>query len=67
LSFAADLLNPTDPWIQKTGQAQDGRYLVYLKDANHPDGPGLAIAKFNLRAGRVVDAEAVALPLTELR
>ncbi len=69
-SFSVDLLNPADPaqaWIQKSGQAQDGRYLVYLKDPNHPDGPGLAIAKFNLRAGRVVDAEAVPLPLTELR
>lgn len=66
-SFSADLLNPAEPWIQQSGQAEDGRYQVSLKDSNDPAGPGLVVAKFNLRSGKVVDAEIVALPLTELR
>ncbi|RRR69895.1 MAG: hypothetical protein EI684_14400 [Candidatus Viridilinea halotolerans] len=63
LAFTFDLLTPTASWIESQEPAQDGRYIVYLKDAAQPESPGLPVAKFNLRAGQVVDAEAVPLPL----
>lgn len=67
LVFAVDLLQPTASWLTHSELPQDGRYIVYLKDAARPDGPGRPIAKFNIRDGALVDAEPVPLPLTTIR
>jgi hypothetical protein len=66
LSFAVDLLHPQAPWLSHSEPAQDGRYIVYLKDADQPHAPGIPVAKFTIRAGALVDAEPLPLPLTGL-
>lgn len=65
--FRADLLDPAAPWVERREPPEDGRYIAYLKDAANPAGPGRPIAKFHIRAGQVVDAEPVPLPLTAVR
>ena len=67
LSFRLDLLNPAAPWLTHSEPPQDGRYIVYLKDAAQPYGPGRPIAKFHVRDGALVDADPVPLPLTTIR
>ncbi|GAB4427106.1 MAG: hypothetical protein OHK0015_08620 [Chloroflexi bacterium OHK40] len=66
LRFAVDPLRRDAPWVTAGEEPQDGRYLVYLKDAERPDGPGQPVARFNLRGGQLVDFEAVPLPLTRI-
>jgi hypothetical protein len=65
-SSSTDLLKPNEPWQQKKSEALDGRYIVYVKDANHPDVPGMPIAQYHVRGGQVVDAQPVSLPLVAL-
>jgi hypothetical protein len=66
-TFSTDLLHPSEAWLQEAGQAQDGRYQVYLKDPRSPEATGIPIAKFSVQAGQIIGAEPVPLPLTELR
>lgn len=62
--FDVDLLRPEAPWLTGGEAAQDGRYIVYIKDAGAPEGPGRPVAQFFIRDGRVDSFEAVPLPLT---
>lgn len=64
LSFAVDLLRPEAPWVAGSEKAQDGRYIVYIKDQGVPEGPGRPVAQFFIRGGSVADVVAVPLPLT---
>ncbi len=65
-SFSTDLLMPNEPWQQQKSEALDGRYIVYVKDPNHPGAPGMPIAQYRVRGGQVVDAQPVSLPLMAL-
>jgi hypothetical protein len=67
VSVALNVLQPEAPWIDQQAPAEDGRYIAYLRDAARPGAPGLPVAQWSVRAGRVVDARVVPLPLTELR
>jgi hypothetical protein len=67
LTFSIDPLRPQASWLDQSAEPQDGRYIVYLKDAARPDGPGQPVAKFVIRSGQVADFEPVPLPLTIVR
>lgn len=67
LDFTIDLLRPQANWLEQSAAPQDGRYIVYIKDAARPDGPGRPVAKFAIRNGQVADFEPVPLPLTVVR
>lgn len=67
LLFEVDLLDQAAPWLIHSEAAQDGRYIVYLKDAAQPYGPGRPVAQFRVRGGALVDAAPVPLPLTVVR
>lgn len=62
--FDVDLLRPSAPWLAGSEEAQDGRYIVYIKDVALPEGPGRPVAQFFIREGRIAAFEAVPLPLT---
>lgn len=64
VSFAVDLLRPEAPWAAGSEAAEDGRYIVYIKDQAAPEGPGRPVAQFFIRDGRVAELAAVPLPLT---
>jgi hypothetical protein len=66
LVFAVDLLAPQPSWAQSAEPPRDGRFIVYIKDGDRGDGPGLPVATFNLRGGQVVDAMPVPLPLAAI-
>ena len=66
LTIAIDLLNPREAWITKRTEPQDGRYIVYLKDAADPSATGIPIAKFTIRGGAVAEAVPVPVPLRGL-
>jgi hypothetical protein len=65
-SFSTDLLRPNEPWLQEAQTAVDGRYIVYIKDASHPEAPGIPIAQYRVRNAQIMDAQPVPLPLVEL-
>lgn len=65
--FAVDPLAPAAPWVRASEAPVDGRYIVYLKGGWGGDSLGLPVAKFQIRAGRLVDFEAVPLPLIGMR
>lgn len=67
LRFETDLLRPAGPWVTQAGEAEDGRYIVYLKSAARAGAAGVPIAKFNVRNGAIVDVEPVPLPLASVR
>ncbi|EFO79908.1 hypothetical protein OSCT_2201 [Oscillochloris trichoides DG-6] len=67
LDLTVSLLDPTGAWLTEHAEPQDGRYILYIKDPAHPDGPGQPVAKFFIRAGQVVQPEPVPLPLTVVR
>ncbi len=66
LDLRVSLIAPDAPWVSQRAAPQDGRYIVYLKDAARPDAPGLPVAKFMLRDGHVANPEAVPLPLAAM-
>lgn len=63
VSFSVDLLRPAAPWLAATAPAEDGRYIVYLKDAAAPEGPGQPVAQFAISGGAIIGATPVPLPL----
>ncbi len=67
LDLTVSLLDPVGAWLTEHAEPQDGRYILYIKDPAHPDGPGQPVAKFFIRAGQVVQPEPVPLPLTLVR
>jgi hypothetical protein len=66
-AISVSVLAPEAPWIEQQVAAEDGRYIAYVKSAARPEAPGIPVAQWSVRAGRVVDARVVPLPLTELR
>ncbi|MCU0491052.1 MAG: glycosyltransferase family 39 protein [Chloroflexaceae bacterium] len=67
LRFAVDLLKPEAPWLAASSPPEDGRYIVYLKDAGRPGSPGQPVAQFHIRNGQLADPQPVPLPLTIIR
>ena len=67
LVFDIDLLTPAAAWLAGSEPPVDGRYIAYLRDPALPGSTGVPVGKFNIRQGRVVDAEPVPLPLTVLQ
>ena len=63
LVFGVDLLAPNEPWVTHRGEAVDGRYIVYVKSAEHPGMPGVPIATFFIRNGAISDPRPAPLPL----
>jgi hypothetical protein len=63
LTFSVDLLRPAAGWLAASAPAEDGRYIVYLKDASAPEGPGQPVAQFSIGGGAIVGATPVPLPL----
>ncbi|MCS7287694.1 MAG: hypothetical protein NZ699_01030 [Roseiflexus sp.] len=63
LVFSIDLLAPNEPWVTHRGEAEDGRYIVYLKPAARPGALGAPIATFFIRNGAISDSQPAPLPL----
>ena len=66
LQFRVRLPQAEAEWLESRQEAVDGRYIVYLKDAAHPESPGAPVATFNLVNGRLADVIVLELPLAAL-
>jgi hypothetical protein len=67
VTFDVDLLDSRAPWVQARAAPVDGRYIAYLAAPLDRGGPGVPVAQFSIQKGRIVDPQAVPLPLAELR
>jgi hypothetical protein len=63
MQFELDLLAAAAPWLEGSEPAQDGRYIVYIKDAERPESPGQPVAQFTISGGRIATFAPVTLPM----
>ncbi len=63
VDFRLDPLHPDGSWIHTSNEPVDGRYSVYLRDADGSAYPGTPVATFRLLGGQLVEFKAAPLPL----
>ncbi|MFQ3684118.1 hypothetical protein, partial [Roseiflexus sp.] len=63
MAFSIDLLSPNEPWVTHRGEAEDGRYIVYVKPAARSSALGVPIATFVIRNGAISNPQPAPLPL----